>query len=65
MVELAMRFCLQKLYTIKFANDRFVKENMDYVGILLNSNTRRRKSVILPIEIKGPWQLDVEGWQLG
>jgi hypothetical protein len=63
MVELAMRSCLQKSYTIKSTDHRFVKGNMDYVGFLLNSNTGRPKSMVLPIEIKGPWQLDVKDWE--
>ena len=63
MVELAMRSCLHKPYTIRFVDDRFVKGNMDYAGFLLNPDTGRPGSVVLPIEIKRPWDLDVQGWK--
>ena len=36
---------------------------MDYVGFSLNVDSGRPESVLLPIEIKGPWQLSVEEWE--
>ena len=62
-VELAMRTCLDRQYTIKSADNQIVRGNMDYVGFSLNMDSGRPESVVLPIEIKRPWQLSVEEWE--
>ena len=61
-VELAMKTCLDTQYTIKSTNDKIVRGNVDYAGFSLNVDFGRPESIVLPIEIKRPWQLSVEEW---
>lgn len=37
---------------------------MDYAGFALDPKTLRPQDVVLLIEVKGPWQLDVEEWEI-
>jgi large subunit ribosomal protein L40e len=62
-VSLAMESCLHKQYTIKSADDRIVRGNMDFAGFELDPISHRPKALVLPIEVKGPWQLDVKEWE--
>jgi hypothetical protein len=58
-----MQTCLDEKFTIKSADDKIMKGNMDYDEFVLNSRNNRLKAVVLSIEVKGPWQLDVEPWE--
>ena len=62
-VGLTMRFSLQRPFTIKHVDNKFVKGNMDYAGFSLNSHLDRPESIVLLIEIKRSWKLDVEDWK--
>lgn len=55
--------CLHKHYIIKSADNKIVRGNMDYASFALDLATLRQQTVVLPIEVKGPWQLDVEDWE--
>ena len=62
-VSLAMESCLHKQHTIRSADDRIVRGNMDFAGFELDSISHHPKALVLPIEMKGLWQLDVKEWE--
>ena len=62
-VEGAMRTCLGTDYFIESGDSGFMRGNMDYAGFMTNPTIGDLETVVLPIEIKGPWQLNVRSWK--